>query len=530
MILRELTTLLNFDLDESKLRRYTQDMEAAKSLANEAAGSIARAAQGVGTAMMGVGRGMSMAITAPIMALGAWSAKTAGDMEQLQIAYTTLLGSAEKATAFTQELLKFAAQTPFEFSELTQYSKLLLAARVEQEKIIPTLSMLGDISSLVGREKLPYMMRALVDVKNKTKLTGEETRQFVNAGIALVPMLADTMGKTTAQITEMMSKGAIKYEDVVETLKRATSKGGKYYRGMSAQAGAFNQLLSNIADNFYQVRVELGKMLMDTLHLKKGVSLLVAALGYLVKILKGMPNWMRPVVVVFGLLLAAIGPVLVIVGSLIAAFGGLYIQAMALNILMGGTLMTVLGGLAASFMAVLGTVALFVAGIFILWVAFDDFFGWVDGKESVLGDIFGSFQDILNNGFDFSVLKKTFQIFFDDLITMGEHFWDSKVGKLFDWMIKWNPALLPLKMLEQASGTLGYVSGALPGAASTVAGTISKAAQSVSLIVNSTIAVAMPEGTPEGQRNYVELAAKNAVKETWDKELRNLFRQYPLAE
>src|SRR5690349_5662544 len=59
--------------------------------------------------------------------LGYAALKAAGDMEQTTVAFTTMLGSGEKAKAFVAQLIDFAKRTPFTLVGLEDASKQLLA-------------------------------------------------------------------------------------------------------------------------------------------------------------------------------------------------------------------------------------------------------------------------------------------------------------------------------------------------------------------------------------------------------------------
>ena len=66
----------------------------------------------------------------------------ADNLEQANIAFTTMLGSEEKAIAMLQDLSEFARKTPFELTDVRQNAKQLLAMGVSAENIIPTLKAL----------------------------------------------------------------------------------------------------------------------------------------------------------------------------------------------------------------------------------------------------------------------------------------------------------------------------------------------------------------------------------------------------
>ncbi|MFA5750391.1 MAG: phage tail protein, partial [Candidatus Shapirobacteria bacterium] len=68
-------------------------------------------------------------------------------MEMLEASFTTMLGSGEKATALMDQLLDMAKKTPFETSDLASGAKMLLQYGVSAESILPTLRMIGDVST-----------------------------------------------------------------------------------------------------------------------------------------------------------------------------------------------------------------------------------------------------------------------------------------------------------------------------------------------------------------------------------------------
>lgn len=65
-----------------------------------------------------------------------------GNLEQSEIAFTTMLGSEEKALTMLKELTDFAKKTPFELVGIRDSAKQLLAMGITQEKMIPTLKAL----------------------------------------------------------------------------------------------------------------------------------------------------------------------------------------------------------------------------------------------------------------------------------------------------------------------------------------------------------------------------------------------------
>lgn len=186
----------------------------------------------------------------------------AGALEQNQIAFETMLGSAEQASKMLADIRTFAKKTPFNLTELVEGSKRLLAYNVEAEKLIPTMDVLGNITAGVGREKLPQLILAFGQVKAATKLTGAELRQFSEAGVPLLQVLADQAGVTAGEMMEMVSDGAVSFEMVEKALGSMTEEGGKFHNLMQKQSGTTLGKVSNMEDAMQQLSTTLGKALL----------------------------------------------------------------------------------------------------------------------------------------------------------------------------------------------------------------------------------------------------------------------------
>lgn len=189
---------------------------------------------------------------AAVGAFGLSAIKSAASMEQTQIAFETMLGSAEKAKEFYGDLVKFAAKTPFELKGLETASKQLLAYGFEQKQILPNLKALGDIASGVGMDKLPNLIMAFGQVKAATKLTGMELRQFTEAGVPLLDELSKIMKKPVSAIQEMVSAGQIGFPIVEQAMQNLTGEGGRFNDLMDKQAKSLGGMWSNLADAWEQ--------------------------------------------------------------------------------------------------------------------------------------------------------------------------------------------------------------------------------------------------------------------------------------
>jgi tape measure domain-containing protein len=183
-----------------------------------------------------------------LIVFGGWALKAAGDMEQTKVAFTTMLGSAEKADSFIKQMVQFAAQTPFELKGLSNSAKMLLAYGSAQEEVIPQLKMLGDIAAGVGNDKLPNLILAFGQVHAATRLTGTELRQFTEAGVPLLDTLAKQFNVTVSEMSKMISGGKVGFNDVQIALQSLTGEGGRFHNLMENQSHTLLGMVSNLKD------------------------------------------------------------------------------------------------------------------------------------------------------------------------------------------------------------------------------------------------------------------------------------------
>ena len=212
-----------------------------------------------------IGIAAAAAVGTSMIALGASSLKAAADFEQTQIAFETMLGSAEAGQKLLKEIADFARRTPFTIPEVEEQTKRLLAYGIAQEEVLGDMKTLGDIASGVGKDKLPFLTLAFGQVATAGKLRGQEIRQFTEAGVPLIEALANTMGKTGEEIIEMTSKGEIGFNDVKKALESLTSEGGRFENLMARQAETVGGKFSNLQDAFTVMQREIGAALLPTI-------------------------------------------------------------------------------------------------------------------------------------------------------------------------------------------------------------------------------------------------------------------------
>lgn len=193
--------------------------------------------------------GMGVAAGAGFLALAKGGIEANASMEQTKAAFSTLLGSAETAGSFLKDLGAFAASTPFEFPELADASKKLLAFGFASKDIIPMMTAIGDAVGALGggKAEIDRVTMAMGQMSAKGKVSAEEMGQLAELGIPAWKMLADSMGLSTAEVMKLAEQGKITADQAIPALLAGMNE--TFGGAMQGQAMTFNGLLSTLADN-----------------------------------------------------------------------------------------------------------------------------------------------------------------------------------------------------------------------------------------------------------------------------------------
>lgn len=176
-------------------------------------------------------------------------------LETYQTAYTNLMGSAEKASAFLQQLQQDAARTPFNMEALVQANQYLLGAGENADYSRKTILALGDAVKATGggNDELNRMAQNLQQIANVGKASAVDIKQFAFAGINIYQVLADYTGKSIQDVQSM----TITYDVLTQALQAAAEEGGRYYNAMETQSQTLDGRLTTLEDNAKQLAAAL---------------------------------------------------------------------------------------------------------------------------------------------------------------------------------------------------------------------------------------------------------------------------------
>lgn len=226
--------------------------------------------QAFGSDFLKVSNTAALAITgigAAIAAAGAKAIQAAGNLQNVQTAFTNMLGSAEKASAFTKQLQSFAAATPFEFNQVTAAAQKFLAFGFTAEQVIPTLTAVGDAAAGVGlgAEGINRVTLALGQIAAKSKVQSDEMLQLTEAGIPAWQMLADKIGVSVPEAMDMVTKGMVDAQTGISALVTGMSQ--KFGGMMEQQSQTIQGTWSTMMDGLEQTAGQVGLRLAESLNI-----------------------------------------------------------------------------------------------------------------------------------------------------------------------------------------------------------------------------------------------------------------------
>ena len=230
--------------------------------------------------------------------------------EQTSVAFTTLVGSEEKAAGILKEINDFAAKTPYGNLDLTDNAKTMLNFGVQADKVNGYLQQLGDIAA-GDKNKLGSLSLVFGQVASAGKMSGQDLLQFINAGFNPLKELEKMTGKTYAELQDMMSKGQIGFDAVAAAINHATSAGGAF-EGMSDKlsqtiSGKFSTLAGNIQQAAVDMFNEIKPIVNDIMDLFIAiVPPIASALQWLFSVIAGVIRFIVDWKTELGLLAAVV--------------------------------------------------------------------------------------------------------------------------------------------------------------------------------------------------------------------------------
>ena len=428
------------------IKTVEKEQVAAAKAAEEHALQMQRVADVSRTAAIGLG-----VFGAALGAAAIGSIKLAADMEQSRVAFTTLLGSGEKARKFLDELAVFAASTPFEFVELQDASRRLLAFGFNAKDIIPIMNSVGGAAAGLGlgKEGIDRMTLALGQMQAKGKVSAQEMNQLAEAGVPGWEILAKAIGVGIPEAMKLGEKGAIDSTTAINALINGLNT--KFPGMLEKQSQTINGQLSNLRDGVTLTATLIGEKLISAFHITDAVRAAAEAVSGFGRMIKAgglkeaidaaFPPGLQMIVVgIAGALTATLVPAL---GSVAVAFGSAALAAAPL----------------------LGAGAGIAGAAYLIIKNWEPISGFFETIFNGIADMATNVRDWIVSAFQAAIGKVR------EAIMAVMNFFRPIVEKLID--------ALPPALRGQLSGVLAWTKTAVGGVVETVGSGLSKTAANV---------------------------------------------------
>ncbi len=278
---------LKIDADESKriLRGIGNEAE---KVGEQADASISKANDSLSklSGMVGVAFGM-----AGVKQFVSKVFEVRSYFQDINSTMEVFLGSQEKAAEFTKQLKDYAYYNMFEFADLADASKQLIAYGNDINKVIPIIDKLSNIATAT---KAP--LKELITLYNKAKSTGKVDTALLDSWAAKGVVIKDTlkeMGVTAVGTS-------VSFDQLNMVLDHLTGEGGRFHDLMLNQMDNLSASMWQLEDNLASMWNEIGEKMQEPM--KKGLDLA----SYLVENYEAVGEVLKELVIAYGTYKAAL--------------------------------------------------------------------------------------------------------------------------------------------------------------------------------------------------------------------------------
>lgn len=285
----------------------------------------------VGDSFVNVGKDISLSLSAPLGLLSVKALQASADFETLKMQMEVLTGSAEEGDRVFRRLVKFAAETPFELTQLAKATNTLMGFGETADEADKHLRLIGDIAAVSGGD-FQGITVAFGQVSAAGRMMGQDLLQLVNNGVPALDMLAKSMGVPKTKIKDLVSEGKVTFPVLVRAFEQATSKGGMFENGMIKLSKTSKGVYSTFKDNVNIALAKFGDEMQLAFNLTGKLEAFGNWIGRLADNFQRLePSTRRNILLILGLV-AVIGPLLIVIGTLIRLIG---LATLAFNFIIG---------------------------------------------------------------------------------------------------------------------------------------------------------------------------------------------------
>ena len=299
---------------------FTGDSASLQAALNEIKGEVGKTKESVQglagqfvTAFAAIGAAIA-GVKSAFATLGGISAEAAR-MEQTGLAFKVMMGDAAAAAEYVAKLREYAAETPFEFGDISDAGKTLLSMGTNAEKSIEVIRKLGDIASVSGKP-LKELAFLYAKVQN-SGLSNEVAESLEMQGVPIRKLIAEMKGISFEQVFQGISKRQFNLDDLDAALDKLTGPGGLLENMTKLQSQTFSGALSTLTDGFSALAVEMGTPINAAI-----LPVLGELTAYVDSLTPTIQQFGQTLATVFEGTVAVISPIVSGIGELVSILGG----------------------------------------------------------------------------------------------------------------------------------------------------------------------------------------------------------------
>lgn len=276
-------------------------------------GRVGGALRNLGLGLTSLGSSLTVALTAPLTAIGVLATRNAVTLDSLKRGLVAITGSADEAGRQLSRLTQIAKLPGIGFQEAIQGSIRLQAVGFSAEKAEKALIQFSNAVALTGggREELARITVQLGQLSAKGKVLAQDLKPIIEAGPAVGRALLEAFGTVNSEDIQALGLSS------EEFLDRLVKQLGQLPRAAAGLRNTFD----NFSDAVFRASAAIGEAILPVLT--QLIQVAEPIITKLAAAFKELPPVVQTVIVVFGGLTAAVGPALFILGQFATGIGGL---------------------------------------------------------------------------------------------------------------------------------------------------------------------------------------------------------------
>jgi|GEM_PF-1197494 len=206
---------------------------------NRGLSAIGNLVKGAGSQVSALGKSF-LPVTAAVTGVGAAAAKTTIDFTKLyestMVVFEKMLGGKSAANELYDSLLSIAKASTFSQEAFLTAGKKLVGMGVNAQDTTKYMQAITDAVAGFGgtSENLTNVAENFAKISTAGRLSMEDVNMLSDNGIQALKILGNQYGKTTDEIRDMISDGAIPAKDAMDKLAEGIEEGTDGVNGMTA--------------------------------------------------------------------------------------------------------------------------------------------------------------------------------------------------------------------------------------------------------------------------------------------------------